>query len=94
MEIGASTGVLQHEPLGMGVLNTMKSNGLTILELSDSHVGFDYADQAALAELKAGVEQLGLRVQTLHAHLLYHDPACQLTAATPAAREHLLTELI
>lgn len=92
MEIGASTGVLQHEPLGMGVLNTMKSHGLTILELSDYHVGFDYADQTALAELKAGVEQLGLRVQTLHAHLLYHDPACQLTAATPAAREHLLTK--
>jgi sugar phosphate isomerase/epimerase len=92
MEIGASTGLLQHEPLGMGVLNTMKSNGIDILELSDYHVGFTYADQAAFTTLKANVDQLGLRVQTLHSHLLHHDPTCQLTAAAPDAREHLLTK--
>jgi len=90
MDIGASTGALQAEPLAIGVLRKMKAGGIDILELSDYHVGFNYADQAAFAALKQELAELQLRAATLHSHLLHHDKRCQLTASTPAARDHLL----
>jgi sugar phosphate isomerase/epimerase len=90
MNVGASTIAFRNEPLNINLLRQMKECGIGYLELTDYHAGFDYADEAAFAVLKEAIAQLDLQVYTLHAHLEYLDPTCQLTATTAAARAHLL----
>ncbi len=91
MDVGVSTIALRQEVLDRNLLGKMKEQGITYLELTDYHPGFDYANAMAFTTLKTMLEELELRVCTLHAHLEYLDPTCQLTATTSSEREHLLT---
>ncbi len=91
MNVGASTIAFRQEALERDLLQKMQASGIGYLELTDYHPGFDYADEAAFAKLKAAVDALDLQIATLHAHLHYLDPTCALTASTPTVRAHLLS---
>lgn len=90
MKPGASTIAFRQESLDATLLQKMKEYGVDTLELTDYHLGFDYADSAAFTALLQALDSLEMDVYTLHAHLLYLDPACDLTASGTDQRSHLL----
>lgn len=90
MKIGASTIAYRNRQLNADLLKEIKVSGIEILELTDYHPAFEYANLAAFRTLKATLDDLEMQIYTLHAHLLHLDQACVLWASSSDQRQHLL----
>jgi len=90
MLFGASTIAFRNDILDRDLLSKMKAMGLESVELTDYHPHFNYQDAPRFRLLGKILADLGLHLNSLHAHLAYLDPACDLTATGPHQRTHLL----
>ena len=91
MQLGVSTMALMDEPLDRDLLERIKAAGAASVELTDYHPTFDYADIKAFSVLRSSLDNLGLELNSLHAHLKYLDPECDLAATDRLQREHVVT---
>ena len=80
MRLGASTLLFRDRPLDRDLLAKMADAGVDAVELTDYHPGFSYVDSAAFRDLRETLDQLGLQLNSLHAHLEYFDADCNLAA--------------
>ena len=90
MLLGISTIVFRNEALDRGLLQKIKAAGAESVELTDYHPGFDYSDAKAISVLRTDLADLGLQLNSFHAHLKYLDPECDLAATSASQREHVI----
>ena len=91
MRFGVSTIAVMDEPLDHDLIERMEATGAASVELTDYHPSFDYADLKAFSVLGSSLDNLGLELNSLHTHLKYLDPECDLAATDRLQREHVVT---
>jgi sugar phosphate isomerase/epimerase len=90
MQLGVSTIMFRNDGLDRDMLAKMKAAGVESVEISDYHPGFNYRDAAKFLLLGQALADLGLHLNSLHAHLKYLDPNCNLTVIGSNQRRHML----
>ncbi len=88
-EVGLSTGLAYRHPIER-ILPLIRRHGFTAIEISTAHGHLDVADGPRLRRLRAGIDDLGLRVHSLHAPF-GHD--VNFTSPDAASREQAFHRL-
>jgi sugar phosphate isomerase/epimerase len=88
-EIGLSTGIGYREPVE-SVLPALADAGFRTLELATARTHIDLKDPSRLQNLRRQIEELGIRVPTLHAPF---GQGIDLTDGDPTVRESSLRHL-